>query len=580
MITTAKRTKTKVTDAVSSIAGLIAAVAYYRMSSDEQTESIPAQRTQVEAWAAKNGYFIIREYIDDGISGNDTKRRKGFLEMIAAAQTGEFQAIICWHQNRFGRFTIFEGGQYIQPLIEANVHLATVAHNGVHDWNDLGQRLLYTMQQDFSNQFLHDLSRDVVRGKIEAASEGRWGSGPAPIGFNVQRDETEKRKSGRPKAGRLVLGDAAEVALVLKIYDLYVTGCSISSLLKKLASEGSRHPRSGNAWCRSTLYNVLTHPAYVGDHVWPRCCRGRYYCARNGQVTAVKNSKSTNPGDQIVIRDNHPSIVSRDVYDRVQERLRQQKKMTTPTKGVNKFYFTGLLFCGHCGSPMHGNTLTYKRRRDGSVQDHVFYGCSKAYKFGLTSCHHNRVKQDDVLATIIPQIEAWATSPRTQEVLETNLALLAERVQNTDSPAILETQLVQVEKDLKTASERLIKVSDEVFEIINAQVQELIAKKKELKIKIKALATPVETVVQGQQLKVDSCLSAAANLRGVFAESDPTQIRDTLSELVESIHVKCDAIPIGVQRRFRYNFVSGKIRFHDKLDLLTSVLSTDLSSDS
>ena len=44
-----------------SIAVLIAAVAYYRMSSDKQEASIPEQRNAVERWAKENGYRIIAE---------------------------------------------------------------------------------------------------------------------------------------------------------------------------------------------------------------------------------------------------------------------------------------------------------------------------------------------------------------------------------------------------------------------------------------------------------------------------------------------------------------------------------------
>ena len=60
--------------------GLIAAVAYYRMSTDKQDSSIPEQRKSVERWAKENGYKIIREYIDEGISGWK-EAREGFQRL-------------------------------------------------------------------------------------------------------------------------------------------------------------------------------------------------------------------------------------------------------------------------------------------------------------------------------------------------------------------------------------------------------------------------------------------------------------------------------------------------------------------
>jgi Resolvase, N terminal domain len=79
------------------------AVAYYRMSSGKQDKSIGEQRTEVEAYARRQSYQIIREYIDEAISGDETPKRAAFLRMREHAQNGEFEVILCWDQDRFGR---------------------------------------------------------------------------------------------------------------------------------------------------------------------------------------------------------------------------------------------------------------------------------------------------------------------------------------------------------------------------------------------------------------------------------------------------------------------------------------------
>src|SRR4051794_34272296 len=73
---------------------LILAVAYYRMSSDKQDKSIDEQKTEVRKWAAANGYKIVAEYIEEGIGGDDTAKRKAFQRMMADAELGTFQAIL------------------------------------------------------------------------------------------------------------------------------------------------------------------------------------------------------------------------------------------------------------------------------------------------------------------------------------------------------------------------------------------------------------------------------------------------------------------------------------------------------
>ena len=119
----------------SNTAATVTAVAYYRMSSDKQEASIPAQREAVETYADQQGYRIIREYLDEGISGDATEKRRGFQRMIGEAADGDFQAILVWDQDRFGRFDSVEAGHWIYPLRKAGVCLVTVAQGRI-DWND------------------------------------------------------------------------------------------------------------------------------------------------------------------------------------------------------------------------------------------------------------------------------------------------------------------------------------------------------------------------------------------------------------------------------------------------------------
>jgi DNA invertase Pin-like site-specific DNA recombinase len=58
------------------------AVAYYRMSTDRQEDSIGRQRSQVEAYAVRHVYRIIRDFSDRGIAGNEKNKRNGFLRIV------------------------------------------------------------------------------------------------------------------------------------------------------------------------------------------------------------------------------------------------------------------------------------------------------------------------------------------------------------------------------------------------------------------------------------------------------------------------------------------------------------------
>ena len=84
--------------------GAVRAAKYCRMSSDKQDVSIDQQDAELDRLAGKEGYRVVRAYTDEAISGDATERRSGFLEMRDAAERGEFDVVLAWDQDRFGRF--------------------------------------------------------------------------------------------------------------------------------------------------------------------------------------------------------------------------------------------------------------------------------------------------------------------------------------------------------------------------------------------------------------------------------------------------------------------------------------------
>ena len=136
---------------------------------DKQDASPQQQRDELTKLAARDGFHLVGEYFDDAISGDRTDKRHAFQRMIADAARGKFKAILCWDQDRFGRFDSVEAGFYIHPLRQAGVRLVTVAQGAV-DWTTFAGRLIYNVQQEGKHAFLRDLSRNVLRGRIAAAT--------------------------------------------------------------------------------------------------------------------------------------------------------------------------------------------------------------------------------------------------------------------------------------------------------------------------------------------------------------------------------------------------------------------------
>jgi site-specific DNA recombinase len=87
----------------------IPAVGYIRMSTDKQEDSPEQQRAEILKLANRKVYRIVRWYEDHAVSGAKTLKRKQFRQMIRDAEDiGDFRAILCWDQDRFGQFDSIE----------------------------------------------------------------------------------------------------------------------------------------------------------------------------------------------------------------------------------------------------------------------------------------------------------------------------------------------------------------------------------------------------------------------------------------------------------------------------------------
>ena len=96
---------------------------YARVSSgtDEQLHSPDNQIAYYEDFIKKNpAWTFVPGYVDEGLSGISTKKRKHFNEMISDAKDGAFDLIITKEISCFARNTL-DSLQYTRDLLSYNV---------------------------------------------------------------------------------------------------------------------------------------------------------------------------------------------------------------------------------------------------------------------------------------------------------------------------------------------------------------------------------------------------------------------------------------------------------------------------
>ncbi len=73
---------------------------YARVSTDRQ--AVEMQLAELRTYAAKRGWSVVDEYVDQGCSGSNTKR-PAFTQMMADAKRRRFDLLLVWKLDRLGR---------------------------------------------------------------------------------------------------------------------------------------------------------------------------------------------------------------------------------------------------------------------------------------------------------------------------------------------------------------------------------------------------------------------------------------------------------------------------------------------
>jgi DNA invertase Pin-like site-specific DNA recombinase len=254
---------------------------YVRMSTDLQIYSPVNQSVAIAAYAETHGMEVVRSYIDEGRSGLDLGGRDGLQRLLRDVRTGnaDYEAVLVYDVSRWGRFQNADEAAYYEFICtRAGIRVCYVAEPFDNDGSPLAA-ILKGLKRTMAAEYSRELSAKVTAGQRRLANLG-YHQG-ALAGYGLRRMRVDK--NGKPK-GILAIGDrkslvtdrvilvpgpATEVAIILRIFNAYVSGKSAHQIANMLNAEGiSTH--IGGQWRYSIVANILTNEKYVGNAVYGR----------------------------------------------------------------------------------------------------------------------------------------------------------------------------------------------------------------------------------------------------------------------------------------------------------------------
>ena len=267
---------------------------YARLSvdlDDKKSETIENQILLAREFADKaKDIAVFGCYTDVGKSGADF-RRAGFERMMSDVSDKKINCIIVKDLSRLGRNHI-ETGNYLEKIFPCMGVRFISLNDGLdtaHAYNS-GKQLDVELKNLMNEMYAKDISVKVKSAKAARKEGGEYVGGNAPYGFRAVY-ESERR---------VLKPDAASAEIVKKIYELFLSNCSIKEIALYLNKQNIASPseyfrtkklfrqncqigqnreknqigqisqigqsgRGGAGWNAAAVKRILKNPAYSSD---------------------------------------------------------------------------------------------------------------------------------------------------------------------------------------------------------------------------------------------------------------------------------------------------------------------------
>lgn len=369
------------------------AVIYARYSCDNQREeSIEGQLRECREFAARKGYTLVGSYIDRAVSAK-TDNRPEFQRMVKESSGGLFDMVIVWKLDRFAR-NRYDSAHYKAALRKNGVKVVSATEVISEGAEGI---ILESVLEGYAEYYSAELSEKVIRGMTENALKCQYNGGFVPVGYKI--DEYKHYQI-----------DELTAPFVKEAFLMYESGKKVKEIVEYFGNNGVLSSQK-KPLTKTSVNTILQNRKYIGEYQYR----------------------------DVVVPDGMPSIVSKELFALVQQRIAQNKYAPSASRSEVKYLLTGKLICGNCGAVYAGESGTGR-----TGEKYHYYKCAKAKKFD--GCDKKAIKKDPaekvVIETIIKNI-----------FVDEVISEISERVtswqekENTTIP-IFQRELADVEKSL------------------------------------------------------------------------------------------------------------------------------------
>ena len=464
-----------------------AAVIYGRVSTQDQDTD--RQIYELEEYANKEGFTIVKSFVEKITGKKDARERQEFESMLAYIKENSISQIYSWELSRVGRSTI-DINQNIKVFRDAGINIYIKKENINTEVNDANTQLQLNILASLAEYELETIKARTVSGTYNSIRKGGVGSGSIKQ-FGYKKDN-----------GKLVI-DESEAAVIREICDLYLNkNWGLGAIANHLNNNGveTRYKKLIDAGTINykLASKLLWTDGSVGRLMHKRLLTGyRVY-------------------GKVELQDEALRIIDNETFDALQVRMEGKRKSQANAQKYENI-LKGTLVCGHCG----GNMIMHKGKS--ALAHH--YKCYNRFTV-KTGCTDARMMDIDLLNNVVYEL--------TKNFHVDSATVIAKIAENNVKIEQNQNTLNQIEKEIKieeTAKGRLVDL------FMSGRIDTVIydAKFAESTATVNTLVNRKETVLTNtDKLKTEI---EVLNSKKVVDLSNPIIFKENIKTLVNKVEV-------------------------------------------
>lgn len=353
------------------------AAIYARVSTEKQEEqkTIESQLAELREVCRKDGVQIVKEYIDDGISGG-ALARPGLDRLRDDASRDIFEAVYFLSPDRLARKYVYQA-IVMEELKKKGIEIIFLNKPVTDNPED---QLLLGIEGLIAEYERAKILERTRRGRFHRARNGEMLGGTAPLGYHYV-----KKTKNRPAYYEF---NEKEAEIVKLIFSLYLEHKSTSKVVKVLAEKKIRTKNYAKYWSKGLIHKILINECYIGTAHYNKHDKG-------GGKWRVREKDEWIP---IKV----PKIINEDTFNLVQKILKSHRG----GKRRRIYILSGLVRCKHCGSKYIGSSPSSNQR--------FYYRCGNIQRrYPLPrNCFARNVRADKIEGAVLNAIKEALIKPQ------------------------------------------------------------------------------------------------------------------------------------------------------------------------